>query len=200
MARIKFEINGLSNLKDLDKASTKISLAATQAINRTADRARAQAAREILAQINLPDNYVRAKDSKRLKVSKKAKQKDLEAVITSKARPTSLARFATAVNKKGVRVAVKPGGSKLIPNAFLLKLRSGSADLDTKSNQGLAVRTRKGVTPPTAYKPKRIADNLWLLYGPSVNQVFGGEEGVAQKVSPATANYLQREFERLLKL
>lgn len=190
----------MKGLRDLKQSQSKVTQAATRAINRTADRARAQAAREILAQVSLPDNYVKAKNSKRLRVKKRAQREDLEAIIASSPRPTSLARFATSISKRGVRVAVKPGGSKTIPNAFLIKLRAGSADLDTKSNQGLAIRTRKGVAPPTAYKPKKLAENLWLLYGPSVNQVFGGERGVAQKVSPSTANFLEREFSRLLKL
>lgn len=200
MANIRFEVRGLKSLDSLEDIPSKVAVAATRAINRTADRSRAQSAREILSQVNFPDNYVRAKNSKRLRVSKKAKQKDLEAIITSQARPTSLARFATAITKRGVNVAVKPGGSKLIPNAFLIRLKAGSADLDTKSNQGLAVRTRKGVAPPSAYKPKKISDNLWLLYGPSINQVFGGDRGVAKKVTPATANFLEREFNRLLKI
>jgi hypothetical protein len=200
MAKIRFDIKGLTGLGSFEKLPANVSRAATQAINRTADRGRAQAAREVLAQLSLPANYVKAKNSKRLRVVKRARKDSLEAVIASQARPTSLARFATAITKRGVRVAVKPGGSKLIPNAFLIKLRAGSANLDTKANQGLAVRTAKGARPPTAYKPKQIAPRLWLLYGPSVNQAFGGDRGVANKITPATANFLEKEFNRLLKI
>jgi hypothetical protein len=195
-----FEIVGLKDLSSLVPNEKKVKKAASQALNRTADRARAESAREVLRQLRLPPNYVKAKDSKRLRVKKRAKQEQLEAVVAGQKRPTSLARFSTAINKKGVSVAVKPGAAKFIPNAFLIKLKAGNADLDTRANFGLAVRTKKNKIPSKAYKPKKLGPNLWLLYGPSVGQAFGGKDGIAKKVSPDTAKFLEKEFNRLVRL
>jgi hypothetical protein len=43
----------------------------------------------------------------------------------------------------------------------------------------------------------QLAGNLYLLYGPSVSQVFAG---VAQDISPDMADFLDAEFNRLMEL
>ena len=72
--------------------------------------------------------------------------------------------------------------------AFVMELRGG--------NRGLAIRT-DGSKPRGAYKPKPIGKNLFLLYGPSVDQVF---RTVSEDVAPDVADELEVEFNRLLDL
>lgn len=192
-----FAVEGLEGLGGLDDLMPQIENAARMAINKTTDHARALSAREILRQVNFPGSYLRGGES-RLKVTQRATAARLEGVITGRRRATSLARFVSGSPKgNGVRVKVKPGRTVHMKRAFAMKLRAGNTSLDTKSNLGLAVRVKPGAKPERAYKPVKIADDLYLLYGPSVDQVF---QSVRADIALDTQNYLQREFNRLLEL
>ena len=174
----------------------QIERAAYRAINTTAERARKMSADEIRRQVNFPAAYLYP-SAGRLTVPFKAGPGDLQASIVGRQRPTSLARFVTrgVVGKQGVDVAVRPGKSKEMKRAFLMKLKSGAGSLDTASNLGLAVRVESGKRPDKAWKPVRVSDTLYLLYGPSVDQVFKSVRG---DVTPEAGKILQTEFERLL--
>lgn len=80
--------------------------------------------------------------------------------------------------------------------AFLMRLKAGNS-IETKSNLGLAVRTAKGKRPDKAYKPVKVSENLWLLYGVSVDQAF---RTAREKVRPEAEAYLEAEFNRLLEV
>lgn len=189
----------VDGLEDLEVESLKpaIEKAAYRAVNATADRTRTASADYIYSKLNFPKNYL-APSQKRLLVTKRAKQGDLEAIITGRHRATSLARFVTGgmPGKKGARVSIKRGSSVDLPNAFLMKLKSG-VGVETKNNLGLAIRTKRGATPDKAYKPVKISETLWLLYAPSVSQSF---RYAAEIESDAAARHLQAEFSRLLAL
>lgn len=194
-------IDGIDSLDDLEEIPAKMVRAARMAVNRTTERARTASAREIREQINFPARYLSPAEG-RLAVTKKASGSDLEGRITGRQRATSLARFATGTpqpgQKGGIRVQVKSGGgARFLPRAFAIRLRAGSAALDTKSNLGLAVRTADGQKPRGAYKPKQIGANLWLLYGPSVASVF---KAVREDVRPDAEDFLESEFIRLMNL
>lgn len=191
-----FMIEGLDALGSLDVIKPQILRAAHQAINRTLDRARTASAREIRDQVNFPAAYLQGADS-RLSVTQRASASRLEGVITGRRRATSLARFVVGSSGAGVSVRVKPNSTVQMKRAFLMRLRSGNASLDTKSNLGLAVRTKDGRKPSAAYKPTKIGDNLWLLYAPSVDQVF---RAVREDIAKDTEDFLEREFSRLLDL
>lgn len=172
---------------------------AQQAVNKTAFRARTESSKRIREQVAFSASYL-SDESGRLSVSKKANNVDLEARITGRFRPTSLARFIVGTpNNKGVRVKVAPGLARFMSRAFVIKLRAGSADIETKSNQGLAIRLRAGETISNKHKVLGRSGNssLYLLYGPSVDQVFNN---VAEDISPESADYLEAEFLRLLKI
>lgn len=190
-------VEGLEALSDMDKIPEKYLRAARMAVNRTVDRTRTASARSIRAQINFPARYLDPAGG-RLEVSQRATNANLEGRITGRTRPTSLARFSSGAEpgQAGVKVQVKTGGAaRFLPRAFAIRLRAGSALLDTKSNLGLAIRTASGEKPRGAYKPKQIGENLWLLYAPSVSQVFKSVRG---DVSPDAADFLETEFLRLL--
>lgn len=207
-------IDGLDDLRDLEKLPQEMIRAARIAVNDAATRGRTAMGKEVLHQINFPTDYVSPRN-KRLYVSRKANSKDLEAVITARSRPTSLARFAQTTStkgKSGVRVELKRGSVRQIPgkkasgngySAFLMKLKAGSSDLDTKSNLGLAMRVPPGKRPSGAYKPKPIGNNLYLLYGPSVSQLIHGAttgKGVATDLTPDIQQMLSDEFWRQMEL
>jgi len=177
-----------SVISDIESIPANIRIAAARAVNRTSERARTASAREMRGQVNFPARYLSSADG-RLSIVKKASADDLEAVIRGRGEATSLARFITGGQKgKGVRVEVKPGVARYMSRTFTFKLKNG--------NTGLAIRTSGG-PPKGAYKPKKLSENLYLLYGPSVDQVF---RSVAEDVAEPMADFLEREFNRLLDL
>jgi hypothetical protein len=193
-------LDGLDTLPDLDTAPERIVRIVRMGINKTVDRARVRAAGAMRSQVNFPASYLRGEDS-RLFVKKKAVGNDLEAIVSGRHRPTSLARFAKNAgptagrSRAGVSVEVKPGEAQFLKNAFFVRLRAGSAKTDTKYNLGIAVRLKSGQRPRNSRAAVQLDRNLWLLYGPSVNQVF---QTVREDIAPDTRDYLVAEVERLL--
>lgn len=195
---------GLSNLEDFQNLKRDIRLAATRAINKIARDKRTRAARIIRDQVNFPAAYV-SPGQKRLFVSKQANRNDLEARITARGRATSLARFVQnpgKVGKAGVYVQVAPGKSRYMKRAFLIKLPQGKKQTDTIYNLGLAIRLRPGERFKNKYSATRMASGLYLLYGPSVDQVFRANDGdgVANEMVPEIERDLSAEFLRLLEV
>ena len=87
-------VEGLDEL-DLTALAPKIERRALMAINKTADFARVRTKDDLKRRYNFPGNYLEPSTG-RLVVSKRAKTNDLEAMITARARGTSLARFIRA--------------------------------------------------------------------------------------------------------
>src|SRR5690606_20943365 len=130
-------VDGLANLGMLEELPDKVLLDAARAINKVTPSIRAESARRILSQINFPNSYLNP-GAKRLHVSRLATRGKLEAAITARSRPTSLARFVTggiAPKQVGVNVQVQKGGPSVrLAKAFVLQL-NGNAD--TQGNFGL---------------------------------------------------------------
>lgn len=178
--------------------------AALRAINRTTRDGRAMTARRIRAQVNFTASYL-GPNSGRLDAILAKSPENLEGRIRARTRPTSLARFSNQQPRKpgdrrqGVRVTVKPGVARFLRTAFIIPLRSGQDG--ALNNRGLAVRS--DTPPPGAYRPTKLGENLWLLYGPSVSQVLysvRNRGGVADEVTPELAEKLEAEFLRQLDL
>jgi hypothetical protein len=195
-------IEGLEGLSHIPEFTPKVEKALVQALNRTADRGRTSADKRIREQVNFPASYLRPSQG-RLKVIQRAGKGHFEARIRGRDRTTSLARFSRQKylgggNRRhaggGVRVSVKKGGpQRMIQRAFIMKLRN--------NNLGLAVRT-DGSKPKGAFKPKEIGKGLWLLYGPSIDQVLSAAtdgDGVVEEMTPETLEFLESEFERNLQ-
>lgn len=197
-----------------DDAIKKI---AYQAINRSAKWARTRMDREIRNQVNLPASYLRPSEG-RLTVYSQATADNLEAVIQGRDRPTMLAQFVkggadTAYRKmkgarqrgrkaQAIRVGVKKGHYAEFKGAFVVKLRGG----EKQGNTGLAIRMRDGTKPSKAYAPtqlKGFGENVWLLYGPSVDQILWSVRnngGVFAKVEDDVVEKVNDEFARLLNV
>lgn len=195
-------VEGLKDMQEIAGLHDDILFNSVKAINKIAASGRTQAARAIGQQVAFPASYLNPA-AKRLFVSRTASRARPEAAITARARATSLARFVTGGgNGTGVRVEVKPGSTRFLRRAFLIKLRAGSAPVDTKSNMGLAVRLAPGDELRNKKSVVKMARGLYLLYGPSVDQVFldNSGEGVAADLAPKMADQLTDEFLRLMEL
>lgn len=190
-----------NQLPFIDETMRGVELALTRALNTTAARTRTTAAREARKQVNFPASYV-APSNNRLWVKTRATRNSFKTVIEGRGEATSLARFTNQTVLPGgkrhkggkINVSVKPGTKKAISRAFLIRLKGG--------NVGLAVRTN-GAQPKNAYHPKSIGKNLWLLYGPSVDQALSSiqnEKGVFEDITPEALDFLEDEFARQLEL
>jgi hypothetical protein len=197
--------DGLASWHDLDK---KAQANMSRAVNAAAARAKAESARDIAADVGFPSQYL---TGDRFSITKYSTKDDLEAVISARFRPTSLARFVSSMSSArgrarggdqpiGLTVEVKPGLAKFMTGAFTIPLKRGTADIDTQANMGVAIRLRGSPMHNKRVMAVSMGKGLYLLYGPSVAQVFGGDHGVAEKVSGPTADYMASEFERLMGL
>lgn len=216
--RFALVIAGLESIESLQDLPQDIIKSARIAVNYAATRGRTAMAKEVLRQIDFPDDYV-APRNKRLYVREKATNSTLEAIIEARARPTSLSRFLVGsyqpgYQPEGVRVRIGRGGAVRSiggrrgdggqgTKAFVFKLNAGKGFTDSKFNLGLAVRTSNGLKPPTAWKPVPLGPNLWLLYGPSVSQALLAateKTGVAVTLTPEIQDMMSEEFYRQMGL
>lgn len=178
--------------------------AARLAINQVAARGGLKLIQSsILDEIAFPKDYLKGD---RLAITKYAKPGDLEAVITARERPTSLARFAQgqvlgSKQKLGVSVTVGRGRKTMLRQAWLVRLKRGERKSSDSFNIGLAVRLKPG----TSLANKKGEHRAWLvpgkvalLYGPSVNQVFREVSAdVAGPIGEQVAEEFFRQFRRL---
>lgn len=195
-------VEGLANLEAYKGMDERVKLNTIRAINKVAPAIRTESRHRILSQINFPTSYLDP-SAKRLFVSRLATRVKPEAAITARRRPTSLARFITGTptpNKEGVNVSVAKGRVETLRRAFVIRLRAGTANLDTKANLGLAVRLKRGETLRNKNATVKMANGLYLLYGPSIQQVFldNSGEGVADDMAPVALEKLEDEFNRLM--
>lgn len=197
-AVIAIEFNQLAFVEEMTNSTE---LALVRALNTAAARNRTKFARAAREQVAFPASYV-TPSSKRLWVSAKAKRGVFETVIQGRGSATSLARFTKQQPLEGgqrhrggkINVTVKPGQKRSIARAFLMRLKNNNIEL--------AVRT-DGSSPKGAYKPKSIGKNLWLLYGPSVDQALqaassGG--GIYEELTPEYLDFLEAEILRQMEL
>lgn len=188
-----------TGLKDLqrfyDAAPDLFAEAARLAINDTVTRqGMTLIKKDMREQVNFPDGYL--EEGNRLSVARLATKGSLEAIIRGRDRPTSLARFAPgqtpeSTRKQGVRVRVQRGKTKHLKRAFLVKLNEGKS-------LGLAVRLGDGETLDNTHAAKKLANNVWLLYGPSVEQVLSGvaEDRAEDIIDFVNARFIH-QFNRL---
>jgi hypothetical protein len=194
--------------KYLSEQPDRTKKAAQLAINDTVRKTYARSKQDIMRQVNLSSSYLDGSGigEPRLRIAQFASENDLSGSIQARTRPTSLSRFDVqqmyAPAKKGGRkkagVSVNVSGiRRKIPKAFLVNLRAGNQDggnvgvaIRVPPGQGVLGRRYKGVP----FGGKKAGNNdVYLLYGPSVQQVF---DDVAPKQIPWAQSYLQRQFTR----
>lgn len=160
--------------------------------------------RTMRTQINFPSKYLNAE---RLSVRRRATRASLEATISGRDRPTSLARFAEGATPENSRrapiiVQIKPGKKKVLNKpgakvkAFLVRLRNNNVGLAVRLPKGQTLKNSQGAIPLT--RGKRPDENVYLLYGPSVDQVLQGviPESTDEITAMLQKNFL-RQFNRL---
>lgn len=170
-------IDGLVDLMDAYKRETPV--AAKLALNDVSENEGLAVYRKAVeAQVDFGDGYL---TTDRLGVRTRATENNLAVMISGRQRATSLARFARqgqtvqSTRRKGVRVHVKAGGAdNLLSRAWLVRLRRGSSESRDYSNIGLAIRLEPGerLRNKREVKSVKLDENVYLLYGPSVDQVF----------------------------
>lgn len=202
------EITSLSDAVDYFRRVPDTSArAARLAINSVANRGALKLARErITDEVDFPKGYL---SGDRLRVTKLAKEGDLEAVITARKRATSLARFASGQplgsrSGAGVRVRVKKGSSVHIRKGWLVKLNAGArraSQIEDGYNVGLAIRIRPGESISNKASEHRswlVKGQVALLYGPSVDQIFRSvAPSIAGEIGGMVADEFFRQFQRL---
>lgn len=195
-------ITGIDDFLATLRASDELREVATiRAINDTARRAAALGKKEIQHQVAFKKSYL----DDNLAVTKLAKPGSMTAVVTGRQQATSLARFVTnspgfGGTRRGAaqpRVTVKPGRPIAFPTAFLIRLRRGKSLTGDSFNVGLAVRLKEGERLKSKYKYVPFGGGLYLLYGPSVDQVFNT---VREDITPETTLFLRTEFVRQLEI
>ena len=197
MLSMKVSEANLDEVRDLMKAAGDAAMEiAAAAINDGIAYARKESGDAILDQVNFPPGYLDLPE--RFAVTQKATAAAPTARLTARQRPTSLGTFITAVGPKGRGVTVKvqrKGAAKRFNRAFVTNaLKAGDKSF---GNRGVALRT-KGPKPERAYKPVKLFsdDNgvVWLLYGPSVNQVFSD---VAEDILPKVNRFVVDRYRQL---
>lgn len=174
-----------------EKMPEQAEQAAMLAINQTVERKAVPMLRnDIESQVAFPRGYLDQED--RLGVTRKATRGSLEAVITARDRPTSLARYAPgqtpeSTRGKGVVVQVKRGRARVMKKAFLVRLANG--------NIGLAIRLKQGesIANKREMRAVQFDRGVYLLYGPSVDQLM---KTVAAEALPQIGDALGKEFLR----
>ncbi len=175
----------LTNVKRFFDAAPEIAReSAMMAMNQVLQR------QDVESQIAFPQGYLDSPD--RLEVSRKATRNNLEAVITARDRPTSLARFAPGQTPESTRgkpltVQVKKGRAKGLKKAFLVRLKNGNIGLAVRLKQGETIRNKNEV------KAVMLDKGVYLLYGPSVDQVM---KTVAAESLLPIADLIENEFHR----
>ena len=168
-------------LANLDANSTR---ALVRAVNHAATKARTMGAALIRDEAKLPATYV----NERLRVDMRASASDPTAMVSGRGRATQLSRFgakqlttkAKLPGKRrlaGTRVEVKPGQQKVMPGAWLMKLKGG--------NVGVVTRTGTG------------RDDYKVHYGPSVDQLW---RDIREQIVPEVSDLMLAEFIRQLDL
>lgn len=202
----QIEAKGLDGFREvLEALGAAVEPAAALALNEAARYGRRLGSEQIRREVNLKAGYI---DAGRLQVTRRADASNLEAVITARDRPTSLARFGQGSPRFGAqrvapRVRVKAsGGSSTLKRGFYLRLRRGNSVVSSENaNIGLAIRLKEGERVENKSQMASIGDGVYLLYAPSVGQVFRGvSERIAEDVGIQAANRFAHHIGRRLNV
>ena len=204
MSRPLIELRGLAAADSYFREFPKLAnTAARLTVNSSARFGARLTSKIVRSQVAFARNYIGAAGAvgSKIRIKKFAGGNDLEAVIASLDRPTSLARFATGTPTFGKRVRGGRGpavriktGSKNLKRAFFVKLKRGAVLTDEGFNIGLAIRLPKGQKPDASQKASPLGGGAYLLYGPSVAQVF--DTSMDRDISPSVADFASVEFFR----
>lgn len=202
----QIEAKGLDGFREvLEALGAAVEPAAALALNEAARYGRRLGSEQIRREVNLKAGYI---DAGRLQVTRRAEANNLEAIITARDRPTSLARFGQGAPRFGAqrvapRARVKAsGGSSTLKRGFYLRLRRGNSVVSSENaNIGLAIRLKEGERVQNKNQMASIGDGVYLLYAPSVGQVFRSvSDRIAEDVGIQAANRFAHHIGRRLNV
>ena len=185
---IEIKTFGLDNFARRFKDQPDIVDRAAQiAINDAARFGETAAARQMMEEVEFTRSYL---TGERFGIRKYATKGNLEASLSGRDRGTSLARFRKSAvrfgRQAGVRLKVSARhAAQTLKSAFFVRLKN--------DNVGLAVRLKPGESLKNSRGAVELGRGVYLLYGPSVNQVF---QGVAADVVDDIGDKAQKEFDR----
>ena len=189
------QVKGIHGIeKYLESIPKAVEQASREAVDSATKYAFVLGKREIQLQVNLPDKYLSGSESgePRFYIAKRPSRSDTTGIVRGRVRGTSLHRFLVSDKGQGLLVKVKSRGKSVrMRRAFSIKLKNG--------NRGIALRLPSTEKPLSTgaklygTKANTAKTNLWLLYGPSVQQVF---KDVAPDIAPKVSEYLNSEFNR----
>lgn len=205
---VEVNLEGIAGLaRYVERFPAVVEKAAALAVAEGGRFAFRESSKEIRSQVAFTRDYIGGEKSggNRLKIERGTRGGDPFVRIVGRDRPTSLARFVRGTITKGkpVRLMVKPGRITSIPGAFPVRLRRGKTLTEDNFNQGLAIRLPRDAAlrerkKGTSGLPE-IFPNVFLLYGPSVAQVFNSvSNDVKPRISRKMASEFTRQFTRLL--
>jgi hypothetical protein len=195
---MKVEVEAIRAMNDFLEAAPEITpQAASLAMNTVIPRkGLSRYKKAIRSQVAFPGGYL--EEAEKFGITQYAKPGDLTAAITARQRPTSLARFASGpVGGEGATVRVKTGRSVRLKRAFMVRLLAGTQLTGDDYNLGLAIRVPGGQAAvrgkTDTSRMVHLAKDVFLLYGPSVDQVF---RSVSVTETPHVLNEIETEFYR----
>jgi hypothetical protein len=200
---ITITTSGLADFKKYCDVAPDIAVTSARiALNTVAARALKQdVPKTMRGEVAFPPGYL--EDPTRLARDRPATNTELFTSIIGQDPPTSLARFANGLAAFGTKqeadviVIVKPSRSVTMKRVFPFKLRAGDGTSGA-FNIGLAIRLKPGeilahrTLGNIGLAIPRIP-NVYLLYGPSVNQVF---DDVAGDLADPLGESVEAEFLR----
>lgn len=151
---------------DLGQVEQSVRYAAMVSINKTGRWAESSLRKSAYQDVNFPSGYL---DS-RLNY-KETSMSFLEGKVVGRDNPTSLARFASGSNFN-LTISVSPGVTKKSKKMFIVNLRNGNKGLLIKLKDGEELKNVKYEKAARKFSKARKDRNLYLLYGPSVDQVM----------------------------
>lgn len=174
--------------------------AAKLAVGDAAEWGRNLSKREMVSTVNLPAD---ALAGRRFRISQRPTTQNPEAVISADNNPLGLSRFVVSQKDKGsahpkVRILVG-GATKSFSDpgtkgsySFLIPTPGGA------NGVGLALRTKGPLRNSQA--ARKIGRDLYLLSGPSVNQMFGQlMPTIVPRVEAKLQTEFARQYERLIR-
>ena len=199
MAGRKFSLNNVLEIKRLADYFERLPDISARALSMSMNRVGAGTGLNMFratmySEVNFPSGYI---NKDRLSVTKMARPDDLSLKVTGRDDATSLARFMTGKTKSGLKVKVAKNGGAELKGAFLVNLRNNNRGLAVRVSKGqTALRNSTGAKPLTRGRTSPSESRVFLLYAPSVDQVF---RGVAYDKGDEYLTMMETEFFRQFK-
>lgn len=198
---IRISSAGIQGLAEFVARTPEVAAeAAKLAVGDAAEWGRNLSKREMVSAVNLPAD---ALAGRRFRISQRPTTANPEAVISADNNPLGLSRFVVSQKARGAahpKVRILVGGT---PKSF--------SDPDTKGSYsfliptpggadgvGLALRTKEPLRNSRA--GRKIGRDLYLLSGPSVNQMFGQlMPTIVPRIEAKLQTEFARQYERLIR-